>query len=182
MSTVTPMVEYLLALRRPGGGQLVRYGAIQVTVPIFPAGMEITFTLNPYFGSYASIEYWHKFSPSIVPGSLQFASYHSGMQLQAELIGTVLTAESHNTWIEITESDPITTIINNVSNVNQFFENTDFFLLIDSEADLDMVREAVRNWGAFESLGTKIDETNRLLRDIARGVPSPEQPIEGRRR
>lgn len=181
MSTMTPMVEYLLALRRPGGGQLVRYGAIQVTVPVFPPGMSITFALTPYFGSYASIEYWHRFSPSIVPGAFMFASSHSGIQLQVGLIGTVHTSESHNTWIEITDSNPVTTIITNVSGVNQFFENVDAFLLVDSEADLEMVREVVRNWGNFTAISDKLDETNRLLREIARGLGvavAPQPPIQ----
>lgn len=186
MSTLTPMVEYLLALRTTagGGGQLVRFGGIQITVPIFPAGMSITWELTPYFGSYCSIEYWHRFSPSIVPGAFLFNSTHSGMVTQAGILGTTLLAESHSTWLEITESDPILTTITNVSGVNQFFENVESFLLVDSEDKLQVIREVVRNWGKFEANGSKIDETNDLLRQILgrEAIYEPQPPITGGRR
>lgn len=173
MSTVTPMVEYLLALEKPGGGKLTRFGGVTVTLPVWPPGLSITFTLTPYFNTFASIEYWHRFSPSIVPGAFNFASSHRGIQVQLGILGTVHTSESHNTWIEITEAEPIVTTIINVSGVNQFFENTESFLIVDSEDDFKAIREVVRNWGAFESVATELRETNQLLREVGLRISSP---------
>lgn len=182
MATITPMIEYLLALRTPyGGGQLVRFGGLQITIPIFPAGIEISWAIAPYYGSYCSIEYWHRFSPSIVPGSLYYNVSHSGIQLQVGTIGTTFSSESHNTWIEIFESDPISASISNISGLNQFFESNEAFLLIDNEANLEYTREVVRSWGAFESIGPKLDETNELLREMFGSDSGPRYPLAGRR-
>lgn len=179
MSAITPIIEYLLALTRPGGGKLVRFGGVQITVPVFPPGMSITWAITPYFDAFACIEYLHRFSPSIVPNAFNFNSTHRGMLLQTGLISTIVTVESHNTWIEVTEQEPITTTITNVSGVNQFFESGESFLIIDSEEDLNFVREVVRNQGALESIPGLLKETNQLLRQIAGGPPAPRPPLGG---
>lgn len=176
MSTMTPMVEYLLALRLPTGGQLCRFGGLQTTVPIFPANTAITWSIAPYFGSYASIEFWHRFSPAMVPGAFNVVSRHVGLELVTGVIGASWTLESHNFWVEITEANNITTTITNISGLNQFFETFETFLLIDSEANMDYVREVVRNWGAFESVRPTIEETNNILRQML-GSGGPQLPI-----
>lgn len=177
MTTMTPMVEYLLALRKPGGGQLVRYGAMQFTIPIFPPGMSITWQTYPYFGSYCSIDYWHRYSPAMVPGAFTLVASHAGMVVQAGLVGASILAESHNTWLEITESSPYVVILTNVSGVNQFFEGLESFLLVDSEESLEMVREVVRHWGAYDPVVEALRETNQLLRQLAGGLPVPYPSI-----
>lgn len=176
MATMTNVIEYLLALEKPGGGKLVRYGVMLVTVPVFPPGMSLTFTITPYFNSYASIEYWHRFSPAIVPGTLLWDSRHSGMEICAGVCGAVATADGHNLWVEITESDPIITDVTNISGVNQFFETLDFFLLVDTEDDLKIVKEVIRKWGSIGKIEDQLDETNRLLRALIEATPGAVMP------
>ena len=184
MSTVGDVIEYLLAYERPGGGKIARFGGILITVPIFPAGMTITFSLFPYFNAYANIEFWQRFSPAIVPGALYFDSRHQGIQVQLGVFGTTLNSESHNTWIEVTESAPITTTITNISGVNQFFESVDSFLIVDSEADFKLIKKIIGEWGFMGNLKEEATETNRLLRALVEAtpgavMPSPQPPIGG---
>jgi len=180
MSTMTPLVEYLLAVERPEGGHVTRYGGATTTVPIFPQGLSISYELRPWFGSYASIEFYHRFSPSMVPGAFTFDSISSGVQIISGAIGTIHTMEGNNTWVVITDNDPIITTITNISGVNQFFETGDAFLLIDSESDFDFVKQVIQNWGAFEPMQKQLSDmvreqqyTNDLLRALANGTPAP---------
>lgn len=177
MATMTDLIEYLLALRTPEGGAVVRYGVMLTTVPLFPPGMSITFTLTPYFDAFANIEYWHRFSPSIVPGTILWESSHSGMEIHSGLIRSIAYAEGHNAWLEITDANPIITTITNVSGVNQFFETFDFFLLVDNEENFKVVKDVVSNWGAFATR-EQFDETNRLLRALVKATPGAEQVLQ----
>lgn len=183
MATITPLIEYLMALSRPGGGRLVRFGVMLFTIPILPPEIEITVVVTPYFNSFVSIEYWHRFSPAIVPGTVNWIVQHTGVEIASGIVTQVATVESHNFWMEITESNPSVATITNLTRVNQFWETLDHFLIINSEEDYLLVKEIVRNWGAFESVAGKIDETNYILRQIAGGavLPRPPAPILGDR-
>lgn len=176
MATVSPLVEYLMALRRPGGGKLCRFGVQLFTIPILPPRVNVTATIMPYFGSYVSIEYFHRFSPAIVPNTVDWTLRHAGVEVAAGLVSAVAVAESHNFWLEITESDPSVATIENVTDVCQFWETLDHFLLIDSEEDYKLVREIVYNWGN-DSVLDILKESNRLLTAIAGGKPAPQPPI-----
>ena len=178
MSTMTPLIEYLMALRRPGGGKLCRFGVQLFTIPILPPLMSVTVTVTPYFGSYMSIEYWHRFSPAIVPNTVEWTVRHGGMEIASGLVSQVATDESHNFWLEITESDPSVATITNVTPVNQFYETLDHFLLVDNEEDYLRVKEVIRNWGNDNVLAA-LRETNQLLRAISTGQPAPQPPIGG---
>jgi len=151
MSTMTPLVEYLAAVRSPKGASLVRQGGLQVIVPIFPPASEIAFSLT--FSGYASIAYYHRFSPSMVPGAFTYRSQHSGIELQTGTIGTIHLSEGNNYWLVVTKADPITTTISNISGVDQFFETGDSFLIIDSKEDYEEVMNLIRRWGRFHEGG-----------------------------
>lgn len=143
-----PLIEYLLAYQKPGGGHICRFGTVVITIPFFPAGLEATFFVTPYFNGYASIEFWHRMSPAIVPGAFTWESSHRGMQLVVGTLGAMGIAEGHNVWVEITNSQPVTTVLTNISAIGQFFEVTDLFLIVDSEQDLQELHEVASMWGA----------------------------------
>ena len=142
---ISPLIEYLLATGRAGGGKLVKYGVSVVTVPIWPAGLNITFNTLPRHNAYANIQYSQSISPSMVPDAFYIESYQAGMILQ---IGNITENYFglHYTWIEFLINSPITTIIRNISGLNQYFEIGQEFLVIDSEEDYKKVRKIIDEW------------------------------------
>jgi len=142
MSFMTPLIESLLAAERPGGGKLCRMGVVQTT-GILPPGFTATFQFAPYFNAYCNIEFWHAGSPSIVPGSLTFASHGRGMELQLNQVNELSIREGTALWLEVTIANPILTTITNDSELNQYFETLDFFLIVDTKSDLQAIRDIV---------------------------------------
>lgn len=149
MATMTELTQYLLAYRRPGGGPLCRMGFIQTTVPVWPPGLSISFQLRPEFNSYATIHYHIGFSPAMVPGTFNLEFYHSGVQIMAGVMGVSALAERNNTWIVITEALLGLQILTNISGVAQFCEATDWFLVVDTEDDLNDILDISRRWAGI---------------------------------
>lgn len=173
------LVEYLLAFQRPGGGKLCRLGVIETLIPIFPPGLTITWEILPEFGSYANIEFWYRISPSVVPGVFDWDCTHYGAEIRTGILHSLSTAQGYNVWIEITDQHPIISTFTNVSPVNQFFDSVDFFLVVDSEADLNIIRSIVMRWGTSLRQEEGQAETNYLLRQLFEaqtGKPPPPPP------
>jgi len=142
---ISPLIEYLLATGRAGGGKLVKFGATVVTIPIWPAGLTMTFVTSPPGNAYANIRYAQTVPPSMVPDAFYVESYHQGIAVQLGNI-TESTYGKHYFWIEFLRDSPVTTIIQNISGMNQYFEIAQEFLVIDSEADYRKVRKIIDEW------------------------------------
>jgi len=175
MSNLTGLAEYLLAYTLPGGGKVCRYGFEVETIPIFPPDTSVTFTITPYFGAYAAIEFYCKVSPAVVPGTIELVSSHSGMEISAGVLGELCLTEGLNFWIEITDQNPVYTILTNVSTVSQFYEVIDMFLLIDNEANYEKVKELIRLYGGSRDL-VEAQRTNHLLESLVRATPGAKMP------
>ena len=183
---MTPLVEYLLSLNRAkGAGKLVRLGTFVLTIPAFPPGVTLHWNILPLYGSYASIEIWNRFSPSMVPGAFFCSAIYSGTTIQSGVVGETLTVDSNNYWIEVTNSNYMTFYSTNISSVGQFYEAISQFLLVDTEEDFEFLKEVVRNWGSFESIAGRINETNNILKQLVQLQggqvlsPAPYPPIGG---
>lgn len=173
MATMTELAQYLLAYRKPGGGAICRYGALQTTIPVFPPNLSISWTIFPEFNAYASIHHRVEFSPAMVPNAFWLDAAHSGMASTSGFLSTMILAHGVNTWAVVTESDPVYEILTNMTALNQFCEAIDYFLIVDSEEELIEINKIVRNWGSVLGVREQLSETNRLLRAIA-GVPTPQ--------
>lgn len=153
MSTLGPLVEYLLAVRDKAGGQICRMGVTLATVPVFPPGLALTYLSYPPGNSFAGIEFWHDFSPAMVPDVFSVAVSQQGLTMTSGTISETGTQHpGHNLWIVYTEGDPIRTVITNISGVDQFFEVEYLTLIVDSEAYYKMVLDIVRHWGTASPL------------------------------
>ncbi len=142
------LAEYLLAYRRPKSpGALVRIGVIVLLVPVFPAGETLTFSAYPGKGSYKTIGWGWELSPAMVPGAFLFTTMHSGIELQTGPAGALTLSDSYNVWLEITQNDPMTTTVTNISGMNQFAESIVCYLNIASQEDYEEIMELVRQWG-----------------------------------
>ena len=191
MATTSPLIEFLLAYERPGGGRICKLGALQILVPIFPPETAVTWTATPYFNSYASIQFWTILSPATVPGVFAVDIEHYGLAIEsATLYASSLGSGGHNSWIEITESHPLITTVSNVSNLPQILESGSVFLIIDSREDLERIRELTLAWGSSMKQEELQVETNQLIREMISAMKgqavaptpvTPYPPIGGRR-
>jgi len=149
---MSQLVQYLLAYRKSGGGRIARMGIAQTTVPIFPAGLTVIFDLFPAGRAYANLYFWHRASPAVVPGVFNWTTAQEGMEVLVGIVRDMILAEGHEIWLEVTQAQPIRTIITNTSNLNQFMETVDMFLIIDTEEDMKEVRRVINSWGHTLSL------------------------------
>ena len=173
MSVATShLIEYLLAVRRKGGGNICRFGGIQTTVPIFPPNFGITYQTFPEFTSYATILFYSRFSPDIVPESFALTVSHTGMEVLAGTLNTLQIAEGFNFMIELRRDQPVTSNFTNISGLNQFLDEMDFYLLMDSEEDLKEVRDIINRWGVSSRQEELMAENNKLLRELITDIRS----------
>ena len=151
---LTPLVEYLIAITKKGGGKLCRLGIRQTTAPVFPANTTITYTTEPlYAGVYANVWFWWRLSPSMVPGAFRVNIRHSGMERAVGLIGTTaLTLPGYQIWLDVRKGDAIINEVSNISGGAQWFEAQDFFLIVDTEDDWKKVTAISREWGRHEGV------------------------------
>ena len=172
------LVRYLLSLEEEGGRRLVQMGVIQTTIPIMPPGVTVVFDIVPEDGKYAAIYFWHRANPEIIPGVFDWNSQHFGMELLTGPAREASLVEGHDVWLVVTRSQPIHTVLINISGLNQFFETIDFLLLVDSEADLNKIRAESQRWNQRSTAGVLLEqaqETNRLLRKLTE-IPSLQLP------
>lgn len=151
MAEYGDLVEYLLGIRKPGGGRLTRFGVFITRIPQFPPNFTITTTVFPRFGAYGMIQYLGAISPSMVPGAFWMTSYQMGIQFQGAFLSQMIQG-IHNSWLEITQNNPTTTTITNVTGLLQYFEFGNSYLLMDTEQDYREVGELIENWGSMHGV------------------------------
>lgn len=158
---MSPLVEYLLTYQRPaGGGNLCRLGVDYTIIFDFPANYTITYDIYPLSGVAYAIMFYHRWSPSIVPLSTAIDVTHKGIILLGggTAPGEITYEEGQTVWFEISQQNPMRSIYSNVSGLTQLHEALDYYILVDTEEDMAMVRDVVHNYGG--------KETANLLRDV----------------
>jgi len=166
MSTMSHLIEYLIAAQRPGGGHLVKFGGQSVQVPVFPAGLSVSATYAPDDTAYAIILYYQRFSPVLVPNAFEIATSHSGMQVSVGALDSTMISEGHNLWIVSTHPESLLATWTNVSGINQFFEIEHAFIIVESREDMHIVDDIIRDWGSSSRMVSIQEQTNRLLEQL----------------
>ena len=167
---LSPLIEYLLALKRPGGGNVCRFGVIQLIVAAFAGNTILTYQATPYFNTYAAIKFWSRFSPAMVPNAFVFVEEHRGQQLGVGTISALIIDEGFTFWPLITDAYPILTRATNTTVLNQYFEVLDFYIMVDNEEDLDKINDIVYRWGDSPLHKVPQDRTNELLEQLNSSV------------
>lgn len=166
MLTLSPLVEYLLGYQKPEGTRICRLGVVQTVIPYFPANTSITLDVYPEYGAECNIEFFIRLSPQIVPGSFTLSSIQFGVEQGSG--GTLYTmGQGQNIWVELTQAHPARTTIANVTNVGQFYEVQDWFLIVQSKDDLKLVHDLIREFGSGDSATAHLAEIRDLLQTIA---------------
>jgi len=164
--TLGSLAEFILAYRTPDGRGLARLGVVQTTVDMFPPGAAVTYDSYPPYNAYASITYWNRGSPQMVPGAFELESYQAGVQQITGNIEQVNLSEGQNVWIEITNDKPARTTITNLSGLNQFFQQWAFYLVVDSPEDLKDIHNLIRKWSNTDEVSKQLIIMNDNLKNL----------------
>jgi len=166
MSQMSPLVEYLLAVRRPGGGALCRMGIAQWQA-VFPAGAVGVWDVYPEEGTYANITYWFGVSGITPPNVFDVNIYNFGVETSGGLYSDLVIGPQGNSGFAVrTQSNPVRQIIRNISGLNQYDESIEYFLIIDTEADYKTVMGLIDEWNVSAGQRQLQEETNELLRQL----------------
>ncbi len=174
------VIEYLLSLERPGGGRLVYAGGSQLLVPAFPPNTTITLTTAPFGNDYAYIPYYTAFGPAMVPGAFWGWGQHFGNRQYIGTVASWFMANSLDSFVFVTQSEPALAQITNQSPLNQYYEGISFFVAIATQDDFKEVLEALARLATSARSEQLAVEANQLLRSLATGKPAPQPPIGGR--
>ena len=167
-------IEYLLTLERAGGGRLVQQGASQVIIPILPPYSQVVLTSAPWGQDFVDIGFLSVFDTGMVPMSYYAVEQHWGNRtMDGRLPGTILN-NPFDTFIIISDAEPIYLRIVNMSPLNQFYAGVVFFVGVRSAGDYELVKEALRRAGTSKEQEQLAIESNRLLRRIAGEPPMME--------
>jgi len=147
MWTTTTLSEYLLGYRDETGGVICSLGITRYTIPIFPAGMTVTFNIVPRPGAFADILFFGAWSAQMIPNAFTWETAHEGVITQSGLLTALLLSQPHSMWMVITERNPILTNVVNVTNIPQYFEGVDMSLAVPSEPNLKKIFELIKQWG-----------------------------------
>lgn len=161
---LSPTIELLLSLQRPGGGFLCAQGMSQTLIPIFPAESQIILQLLPLGEDYANIVYNGIFDPGMVP--LTFYAYlqYYGARAADAIIAQWGLEHEFNSFVVVSRSAPAQILIENRSPLDQFYAGALFLVTIATEEDYHRILEALASIGALE--------TNKLLRQLTTRLPT----------
>lgn len=142
-------VEFLLTVRRPGGGSLVHQGASQIVLKLVPPGLELTYSTFPLGSDFCDLVYRLQIDPTVVPGAFySWGAYHgsriSGGIVTADLIGSPL-----DSFVFISHSEPAQAYLRNQSRLAQNWSASTFYLAIANEDDFLLVQSSLSEigWG-----------------------------------
>ena len=156
----SPIIEYLLAQSRPGGGFLCFASRWQFLIPVLPPGLTLNFTIGPPTGYYAAIKYALSISQDTVPRTVYNTVTQGGVTYTVGMITPDWSREYLNYFIVFTEAEPILLELTNISNVNQRCDATQWNVLIPTQEDFLLVKEHI---AAQSSL-----VTNSLLKELTK--------------
>lgn len=162
---MTPIIEYLLSLNRPGGGNLCFPHRMQFIIPQFPPLTTLSFNLYPPLGVYAAIKYASSISPQGVPGAIYMEITQAGSMYAQGFGEADWTRESLPYFVVFTQGKPIYIQLSNVTALHQRLAATQFNLLIPSKDDLDNVYRHLDAYGGGIT-GRAGEAANVLLSQI----------------
>jgi len=162
------LVEYLLA-KKIGGRRLVNFGGNITRIDTFPPRWMLPFgitnTVGPRFGAYANIQYWGSFGPGMVPDAFWYDSRQMGMTMESGWLSDIIIGRN-SIWAELTVNAPFRTTIINMTNVLQYLEVGNSYLIVYTAEDLDIVHELIDEWCYMKSVRNVLEEQKQILEQI----------------
>lgn len=182
MSTLSPLVEYLLAYEREDGGRICWLGASTAIIWL-PGNFTATFDTYPGGTNFADILFYYRESPSDVPEALQQDSWGEGLQLSLGPITTVMMDAEAGSWHVIRQDSPTHTTLLNRTNLMQREDYAQQMLVIANEPDYKFVMALIRDWCTNYRIAIELEKQTVTLQALASAqgvtVPIPRAPIRG---
>jgi len=169
--SLSPIVEYLLAQRRPApdsgriGSPLCFPARWQFLVPLIPPGAILSFTLTPPFGAYIGIKHAATFSNAMNPGTLFWDVSQGGNKFSFGWIEDDWVTHPLSYFIVFSDAEPLYAQLTNTSALNQQFIATQWTILIPTEEDWRLV---IKHLDAYSQINTEAlaQEANALLQRL----------------
>ncbi|KKN15903.1 hypothetical protein LCGC14_0981260 [marine sediment metagenome] len=176
------IIEYLLSIRRPGGGgSLVAQGQSQTIIPIMPPGATITLQAYPFASDYMDIMFQFSFDPAMVPNAFYAWGSYFGARPWEGIAHSWWMSNNISSFVFITESEPAYALIFNRSPVAQYYAGTSAHIAIASEDDYFTMYEEIERMATSFSQNALAKEANILLRQLVTlggGSVGPSEKIE----
>lgn len=167
---LSPSIEFLASLGRPGGGRLCHPFRVQYLMPNMPPGVVLSFAVAPPVNIFAAFKYGATYSPETRPDTIYIEMSQSGDMLIQGLCAADWIANYMDYFIIYSWSDPLYVQMINTSNLTQRWVSTMWILLVTSERDYV---EIIRLLEAYQSkTTTDADiERNNLLQQLIDKYP-----------
>lgn len=142
------IIMYLLTLRYPGSGlergNYVCYrGILQTIIPLMPAGSTVNFTIRPLHGVYAWLSWVSRVGSEVVPNTMTGSIAHYGSTPWSGLVTQRGRDDPSEYFVFITDQEPASVSVTNISPLAQRFETIADFIVIPSPEDLKIVYDAL---------------------------------------
>ena len=145
------IIEYLLSLRRPSGGNLVHMGASQTLIPQVPPYAEFVLREFPAEGDYLDIVYKSWVDPSVVPGAFYGWLQYFGNRIIEGTFTPGFMAWQWDGLVFISQAEPATISIRNNTALYQYYAGISIFVAITSVEDFNTVLEYLKGAGMHEA-------------------------------
>lgn len=136
-------IEYLLTIREEGGNAVLQ--GLNQSVTVLPPLTRITIQTEPALQNYAEIGYKLCFDSQMVPSAI----YAEGTYFSNRPYGGLLTQYNLDnpidTFVVTTHQQKATIVIENMTNLNQYYAAIAFILVVPTQNDWERVTKALKH-------------------------------------
>lgn len=178
------IINYILTLRytgtESGRTSFVCYeGFIQVRIPMFPAGLNLVYTVRPDAGIFALLGYRRLIGTDMVPDAFSSTIHQYGARPFSGIITQISRDMEHPGFMLITERDPLVITVNNISPLSQKAEMMGHVVIIGTEYDLAEITDALRRLHTTTRSEQLLQQAVNLLGVLTGAPPQPSPSIGG---
>ena len=161
------VIDYLTCLESPGGGRLLKPAFSQVYIPAFPPNTYVSWTTAPQDTEYCAIGFALVVGTAVVPNAFQAWIQQYGSRLYEGIITQTVLGMPLEVIYFMSKAWPAYAKIQNLTNVGQFFESLQFYLIVANQADLATVMDHLKHLSSYK-IASIAGEANTLLKNIWR--------------
>lgn len=175
------LIDFISSLRRPGGAELGERGAYQLRYTAFRPFATVKHALSPRASHYAAIGQRLSFGHDIVPDVFTVVANYSGGGTYSGVLTKTVIENGFSDFMLLTHANPLHLSATNTTGLFQYYEAVIYFFTIPTKGDLDFILAALDDL-SNSGERARMDETNRLLKDIRAAlkpsrVPLPPLPL-----
>lgn len=181
---IPEIINYLLTLTYPDSDprrlQSVCYlGASQLIIPAFPAGQTIHLVGGPFFGVHAWLAFKLQFGSDMVPNVFTASGTQYGSTTYSGLLTQRFLNETHLTFALVTEQEPSTAYVTNISPLAQRYDAYTEYVVITSPQDMEIITDALRRLHTSQESERLLQQADYLLGILAGQPTEPMPPVGG---